>query len=359
MSLDGREILIRLGAGEPIAALCARGRMVAGPVRRLVARRVPVPGPRDDRGVRPRGPAAACASGGTAGASRTSRPSDDHDLFFGFGYAIAQDRLFQLDYLRRRARGRLAEVLGAGRSTPTCSTAPSTSAGSPRTSGAGLPDGDRDLLSAYAAGVNALIDATRERPPIEFDLLDYRPEPWSPTDSLAVAAEFRWYLTGRFPVIVDPRAGQAGPRRRAALPRVPPGRGGRREHPAPRLLPRVTSDRPGRVGQTVSDPDQGHGSNNWVLSGARTTTGKPLVASDPHVPFGDRLDVARGPPAGRVVPRGGGELRRDAGRHDRPHRAGRLGRHQQHLLAPGPLPGGGRPGPPRLLPLRRPLGTGP
>ena len=40
------------------------------------------------------------------------------------------------------------------------------------------------------------------------------------------------------------------------------------------------------VGQTVSDPDQGHGSNNWVLSGARTTTGKPLVASDPHVPFG-------------------------------------------------------------------------
>src|SRR5207344_2656344 len=43
-----------------------------------------------------------------------------------------------------------------------------------------------------------------EKLPIEFDLLDYRPEPWSPLDSLAIENEFRWYLTGRFPVIVMP-----------------------------------------------------------------------------------------------------------------------------------------------------------
>ena len=253
---------------------------------------------------------------------------DDHDLFFGFGYAVAQDRLFQLDYLRRRARGRLAEVLGAGALASDVLYRTLDLGRVAEDEWRGLPTGDRDLLSAYAAGVNALIDATRERPPIEFDLLDYRPEPWSPTDSLAVAAEFGWYLTGRFPVIVVPelvkRALGDGPLYRAFLRGeaddesiLPPG-----SYPA--------SPPPGRVdvGQTVSDPDQGHGSNNWVLSGARTTTGKPLVASDPHVPFGTVSMWHEIHLRGGSFHVDGGELRRHAGRHDRPHRAGRLGRHQ-------------------------------
>lgn len=52
-------------------------------------------------------------------------------------------------------------------------------------------------------GIN-WISNLNERWPLEFDLLDYRPEPWSPIDSLAIEVEFRWYLTGRFPVIVMP-----------------------------------------------------------------------------------------------------------------------------------------------------------
>ena len=253
---------------------------------------------------------------------------DDHDLFFGFGYAVAQDRLFQLDYLRRRARGRLAEVLGAGALASDVLYRTLDLGRVAEDEWRGLPTGDRDLLSAYAAGVNALIDATRERPPIEFDLLDYRPEPWSPTDSLAVAAEFGWYLTGRFPVIVVPelvkRALGDGPLYRAFLRGeaddesiLPPG-----SYPASPPLGRVD------VGQTVSDPDQGHGSNNWVLSGARTTTGKPLVASDPHVPFGTVSMWHEIHLRGGSLHVDGGELRRHAGRHDRPHRAGGLGRHQ-------------------------------
>jgi len=66
----------------------------------------------------------------------------------------------------------------------------------------------RELLAGYSRGINAGIAACAECLPIEFDLLDYRPTPWLPTDSLAIAGEFRWYLTGRFPVIVVPELGE-------------------------------------------------------------------------------------------------------------------------------------------------------
>ena len=129
---------------------------------------------------------------------------NDCDLFFGFGYATAQDRLFQLDYLRRKARGRLAEVLGsealesdllhrtiglaqiAEREWPT------------------LPVDVRGYLTAYTAGINACMEESLGCLPLEFDLLDYQPEAWRETDSLAIIGEFRWYLTGRFPVIAIP-----------------------------------------------------------------------------------------------------------------------------------------------------------
>src|SRR5205807_950733 len=57
---------------------------------------------------------------------------------------------------------------------------------------------------AYTAGINALMDESKRYLPIEFDLLGYAPEPWRETDSLAIIGEFRWYLTGRFPVIAIP-----------------------------------------------------------------------------------------------------------------------------------------------------------
>ena len=60
------------------------------------------------------------------------------------------------------------------------------------------------MLAAFADGVTAWIRKCGDELPIEFDLLDYHPEPWSPLDSLAIENEFRWYLTGRFPVIVMP-----------------------------------------------------------------------------------------------------------------------------------------------------------
>src|SRR5207248_6882028 len=118
---------------------------------------------------------------------------------FGFGYATAQDRLFQLDYLRRRALGRLAEVLGPeGVELDLVA----------RTVGLGLiaeqewealPEETRELVASFSKGINALIENCGDKLPIEFNLLGYRPEVWRPEDCLAIAGEFRWYLTGRFP----------------------------------------------------------------------------------------------------------------------------------------------------------------
>ena len=100
---------------------------------------------------------------------------NDRDLFFGFGYATAQDRLFQLDYLRRKARGRWPRSSAPRRSSPTCSIAPSDLAQDRRRRVGKRCRGQRGaLLEAYSRGVNALIEDQPRALPIEFDLLDYR-----------------------------------------------------------------------------------------------------------------------------------------------------------------------------------------
>src|SRR5262249_42084586 len=125
---------------------------------------------------------------------------------------------------------------------------------------------------------------SRGRLPIEFELLDYRPEPWAPLDCLIIEGEFRWYLTGRFPVIAIPemvkRTLGDGPLYQAFLSVesdaesiLPPG-----SYPSARC----GSD---LVGRAAGEPQEGHGSNNWVVSGSRSSTGSPLVASDPHIAF--------------------------------------------------------------------------
>jgi len=223
----------------------------------------------------------------------------DEDLFFGFGYAMAQDRLFQLDYLRRRGSGRLAEILGAdgaeldllGRVAGLQSVLEldllNRTVGIRRIAEAewaGLAEEPRALVSAFSRGINALLGESQKRLPIEFDLLAYRPEPWSPVDCLTIEGEFRWYLTGRFPVIVIPELAKRvlgdGPLYRAFL---------QAEEGDESILPQGTypAARCGTqpVGVAAAYPDSGEGSNNWVLAGSRTNTGKPLLASDPHIAF--------------------------------------------------------------------------
>ena len=205
------------------------------------------------------------------------------DLFVGYGYAMAQDRLFQMDYLRRQALGRLSEVLGpdAYEYDLLARTVGLHRIAEEET--ARLPGETAARYEAFAAGVNAYIEACEDLPPIEFELLDYRPESWRPLDSIALLGEFRWYLTGRFPVIAVPelakRALGEGALYRAFLT-------------AEAIDETILH--PGEyasAGRGVGEPpmggiDDGTGSNNWVIGPSRSTSGGAMVASDPHIAFG-------------------------------------------------------------------------
>jgi penicillin amidase len=210
---------------------------------------------------------------------------NDEDLFFGFGYSMAQDRLFQLDFLRRKASGRLSEILGPeGLELDTIAR----TVGLRRIAEAEwhrLPDETRTLLSSFSAGVNAVIGESGDNLPIEFDLLDYRPAVWSAVDCLAIECEFRWYLTGRMPVIVMPELAKRtlgeGPLYREFLL----GEADEESIMPPGSYPGNKHAQAEPVGQAVGDPDASTGSNNWVVSGTQTQSGKPMVASDPHIAF--------------------------------------------------------------------------
>jgi penicillin amidase len=281
-TMTPREILLRLGRGEPIADVCAaagwsRATFDAFWQAECRKRLSTARGETTVRGLR----AAARITRDARGVPHVEA-GNDRDLFFAFGYAVAQDRLFQLDYLRRQAHGTLAEILGP-QALPQDVLARTIGLGSiARRELATLGEEVRELLGAYSDGISAWISAAADNLPIEYDLLDYRPAPWSPTDTLAIIGEFRWYLTGRFPIIAVPelvkRALGDGPLYRDFVTAEAdeeavlfPG-----EYAT---TPRWEGDPGGSLGGEAG------GSNNWVLAGPRTASGRPLLASDPHIPY--------------------------------------------------------------------------
>lgn len=214
---------------------------------------------------------------------------DPEDLFFALGYAQAQDRLWQLDYLRRVAHGTLSEVFG-----------PETLESDvlARTLGigriaeevvAGLAPESRLAVGAFSEGVNAWMAALPAGLPVEFELLGYEPAPWRPVDSLAVQRRWWWYLTGRLWVLYIPelvRAAVGDGERFDAFHTpdgevryiVPPG------SYAPE--PRWPVGRPAAPGRHPVAGVQDHvGSNNWAVAATRAAGDGALLASDPHVYF--------------------------------------------------------------------------
>jgi penicillin amidase len=209
--------------------------------------------------------------------------SHDCDLFSGFGLAMAQDRLFQLDYLRRKATGQLSEILGADALE---SDRVAHTVGLARIASREweiLSAETQTILESFAKGVNIVIDQS-DKLPIEFDLLDYRPAPWTPLDSLAIECEFRWYLTGRFPVIVAPELAKRALGEGTRLDQFLLGEADEESIMPAGSYPAV-SDPPESTGGVSGSEFDGHGSNNWVVNGARSASGLPLVASDPHIAF--------------------------------------------------------------------------
>jgi penicillin G amidase len=202
----------------------------------------------------------------------------EHDAFFAQGFAHATDRLWQMDYDRRRGLGRWAEELGLPAvGADAFYRRLDLAAGARRDVGL-LSAAARDMLTAYTAGVNAVIDAQfggSGRLPAEFARTG-PPEPWESWHCLVVH-RVRHLAMGSAGAklwrgVVSEALGPALARSMAAggsgwqLACVPPGA---RCH-------RAVPSWPGL---------DGAGSNNWALAGTRTASGIPLLAGDPHRPL--------------------------------------------------------------------------
>jgi penicillin G amidase len=209
------------------------------------------------------------------------------DLWFGQGFCHGQDRLWQLDLYRRMASGRLSEIVGgeALRADRLMRTL-----GLRRIAERELPElspGLREELDAYCAGVNSAVEAARALP-AEFQLLRSGFERWRPADMLAALKLLAFGLSTNWEreLLRADMVRELGPELAARLdPAYPTG------HPVA-ILPggAYVGDGHGlveqidRVRETLGLAVEASGSNNWVVSGARSKTSRPLLAGDPHLP---------------------------------------------------------------------------
>ena len=123
------------------------------------------------------------------------RAAQLEDLFLAQGYLVARERLWQMDMVRRLARGRLAEVLGPG-ALPVDRLFRVLGLGrAAEASGPALGDEVTRYLEAYARGVNAYRREALDRPPLEYRLARFGPAPWEPVDSLAIVEYMAFMLS--------------------------------------------------------------------------------------------------------------------------------------------------------------------
>jgi penicillin G amidase len=284
MKPSAADVLRRLGAGESREAVCAWAGMTRKDFDAWWAAETAARVSAADGRLRVGAPGRVDILRDRWGIPHVVAETDDA-AFFGFGFAMAQDRLWQMDYLRRRALGRLAEILGRD---GLALDIVARTVGLPRIARehlGRLPAATARVLEQFSAGVNACIGERAGRLPIEFGLLDYSPDAWTAFDSLAVMAEFRWYLTGRLPVIAIPELAKrtlGDPALYRAFLTAEAG---------DESIVRPGSYRPAhRPAEPVAggpgDSEEGAGSNNWAVAGERSGTGRPLLASDPHIAFG-------------------------------------------------------------------------
>ncbi|GCE20286.1 penicillin acylase family protein [Dictyobacter kobayashii] len=212
--------------------------------------------------------------------------NNEDDLYFAQGYIHAQERLWQMDLNRRLGSGRLSEIFG----TVTlevdrfCRRLGMHRAAAADVSA--LPEHDLLILEAYASGVNSFIEHNQHKLPVEFRLLNYRPEPWKPADTLQWGKVQGWSLCGNWETeLIRARIiEKVGVERAAQLePGYDP------QHPL--ILPPGVAYQGINLGlleqyqqiQTLSGFSVMGGSNNWVVDGSMTKSGAPLLCNDPHL----------------------------------------------------------------------------
>lgn len=215
--------------------------------------------------------------------------SNEYDLFFAQGYTHAQDRLWQMDLSRRAGEGRLSEILG-----------PSTIKFDKMLKTVGfkhiaeqlerqLHPKSAEILNAYTAGVNEFIRTHKGKYPIEFDMLNYEPEEWTPVHSLMISRLMAWELniSWHVDVVLGELIATLGEEKaRKVFPTYPEN--------GP-----VIVDRPMNAGQVQALKQFASvhhefkeffgttgthiGSNSWAVSPKKSVSGKAMLANDPHL----------------------------------------------------------------------------
>jgi penicillin amidase len=232
------------------------------------------------------------------------------DLFYAQGYVTAQDRLWQMDVMRRFAAGEMSEILGPALIEHDREQRILGLRAAAQNQAALLSPRDRSYFEAYARGVNAFLDSRRNRLPIEFRLIAYEPKPWKVEDSLLLGARMVQDLnhgTYKSALVREKVLARLGPELTADLfvnaswRDRPPTPSSRRIEDQERPSSNQNDDDDDEMDSGADSniarlpspaapasvfglrPELIPGSNNWVVSGAHTVTGKPMLSNDMHL----------------------------------------------------------------------------
>jgi penicillin amidase len=209
----------------------------------------------------------------------------DEDAYFALGYCIAQDRLFHMDLMRRAARGKLAEILGKDLVSVDKFFRTITAGRSIEEIVAAYKHETISAAKAYAAGVNYFIKHHKGPLPLEFTILGYAPEPWQPSDAVAIQYVMANDLNTAFTVEMLHAAVLDKVGEEMAQEIFPDYADG-----YPTIIPQGSTAleflKTLNLAREVRGTEGGGASNSWVVSGKKSATGKPILANDPHLGYG-------------------------------------------------------------------------
>ena len=232
------------------------------------------------------------------------------DVYYVIGYLQAKDRLFQMDFLRHIGSGRLSEIMGEStyeldvynRRIGFNTASKNAYAGYNRMTDQKI----KSCVDRYVKGVNQcisdLIDSGEL--PFEYKILDLKPEPWSVTDSCSIGVYMGWMLVGRIQELVYHKARKAFGELADILypfdnPDIVTIKGNYKQdippaklHPHREQVKKPIIDSKKKEEKTSKNLpgnnefsfDSTPASNNWVISGKLTKSGKPILCNDPHLP---------------------------------------------------------------------------
>ncbi|MEM1125835.1 MAG: penicillin acylase family protein [Bacteroidota bacterium] len=221
---------------------------------------------------------------------------NDHDLYLAQGYLTARHRLWQMEFQTHAAAGRISEIVGPGALSYDRSRRRMGMVwAAERSLEAVLADSlTRVAMEAYAEGVNAWVDQLDATTlPLEYKILGYEPEPWTPLKTTLLLKYMAETLSGgsNEPAMTEARSLHGDSLMQALFPYqapfvdpiIPPGTEWAFE-PVP-VAPQQALLDPliGLNGLSGTPADPNIGSNNWAVGGSKAVTGRPILANDPHL----------------------------------------------------------------------------